>query len=557
MPRSLRVLLIENYEEDAILLERELRRCDYAPEIIRVETADGMRRSLDQFEWDVVIADYHLPNFTVDEALAILRARAIDLPFIIVSGAVGDDAVGVALRAGARDFILKGKWTRLGPAIDRELADASNRRERRRAHDALRFLAEASRRLMTSVEVNQVVESISTLVVPFLADWCTVLVHAEPGIAEMVTTAGAIPSLTEPIQQLTRQLVSGAAGASASLAVPTPPSQFIPDLASIVDRAAELALGPKPVERLTALGARSLIAVSLVARQRLVGSLVLVRTGGRARFDGTDRIVSEDFAQRAASAIDNALLYAAEQRARAEAEAALHVRDEFLLVAAHELRTPLTSLSLQAQLAVRRLEHNGTLDHRKQLEAFRAINRQATKTAGLVNQLLEVTQVEAGRLALERRPTDLPLLVEATIGFIADHTADRVIGVHVDRPIVASIDPLRFEQVLKNLVDNAIRFTPEGGRVEVEVRRALPNQVAISVTDNGSGIPVDRRGQLFERFYRAHADTHQSGMGLGLFISRQIVELHGGQIRAEFPPAGGARFVILLPLSADTTPPPS
>jgi signal transduction histidine kinase len=117
--------------------------------------------------------------------------------------------------------------------------------------------------------------------------------------------------------------------------------------------------------------------------------------------------------------------------------------------------------------------------------------------------------------------------------------------------LLALVDPLRIEQVLTNLLDNAIKYSPHGGSVEVEaaVRPSAPDAVEVSVRDHGLGIPPSRRGQIFERFYQAEAaGTYAAGMGLGLYISRQIVDLHGGCIAAEFPDDGGTRFVVTLPV---------
>ena len=113
----------------------------------------------------------------------------------------------------------------------------------------------------------------------------------------------------------------------------------------------------------------------------------------------------------------------------------------------------------------------------------------------------------------------------------------------------AGVDGLRIEQVLINLLDNAIKYSPAGGSIEVEVdvHPSASDVVEVAVRDHGLGIPPDKRGQIFERFYQAHADAHTSGMGLGLYISRHIVELHGGDIRLEFPPDGGTRVVVRLP----------
>ena len=120
-------------------------------------------------------------------------------------------------------------------------------------------------------------------------------------------------------------------------------------------------------------------------------------------------------------------------------------------------------------------------------------------------------------------------------------------SVHAHASVKTLVDPLRLEQVLMNLIDNAIRYSPEGGSIEIEVAQPAPDRVRLAVRDHGIGIPPEKRAHIFDRFYQAHAGTHLVGLGLGLYISRQIVELHGGRIEAEFPPDGGTRFVVSLP----------
>src|SRR5438094_9711703 len=127
MAMPLRVLLVEDAEDDALLLADELRGAGYAPELERVETAEAMAASLDRQSWDVVIADYTLPRFSAPAALALLRRRCLDLPFLVVSGAVGEEAAVATMRAGAHDFVAKGRLARLGPAVQRELREAQER----------------------------------------------------------------------------------------------------------------------------------------------------------------------------------------------------------------------------------------------------------------------------------------------------------------------------------------------------------------------------------------------------------------------------------------------
>ena len=235
-------------------------------------------------------------------------------------------------------------------------------------------------------------------------------------------------------------------------------------------------------------------------------------------------------------------------RARRDVEDALRLREEFLSIASHELRTPIAALQAQAQLNVRRIQRNAELQPQRLMQAFEAINNQAGRLARLVSQLLDISRLQAGKFELQREPTDLAALVEQAVA--SRGSADHRHGMRLDVPpgLEVEVDPLRIEQVLTNLLDNAVKYSPNGGDIEVGLRRGDAHWAELSVRDHGLGIPPDKRGHLFERFYQAHAGGHRSGLGLGLYICRQIVEQHGGSISADFPADGGTRFVVRLPL---------
>src|SRR6266540_2823387 len=136
MKKPLRVLIIEDSEDDTQLLLRELRRGGYEVESERVETAEATHSALTQKTWDLILSDYTMPTFNASQALEVLKASGQDLPFIIISGTIDEDMAVTALKAGANDFLIKGKWARLGPAIERELRETESRRERKRAEVA-------------------------------------------------------------------------------------------------------------------------------------------------------------------------------------------------------------------------------------------------------------------------------------------------------------------------------------------------------------------------------------------------------------------------------------
>jgi PAS domain S-box-containing protein len=266
---------------------------------------------------------------------------------------------------------------------------------------------------------------------------------------------------------------------------------------------------------------------------------------GRHFFTG----IARDISERRRAEREREELLAREQEARAEAEAALRLRDEFLSIASHELRTPIASLSGYAQLILRQLSREGHLEPERVAQALDVIKGQADKLARLISQLLDISRLEAGKLALECQPTDLVALVGQVVAGVRARFDGHPVAIAAPPSLEAEVDPLRLEQVLNNLLDNAIKYSPEGGPIEVAVSRSADDALEIAVRDRGLGIPPEKRARIFERFYQAHGNGHRSGMGLGLYVSRQVVELHGGEIRAEFPEDGGSRFIVRLPVT--------
>jgi signal transduction histidine kinase len=240
-------------------------------------------------------------------------------------------------------------------------------------------------------------------------------------------------------------------------------------------------------------------------------------------------------------------------RSYREAQNAIRLRDELLSIASHELRTPLTTVSAHAQLMLRRLARDGGADPATVERAFGTIVQQSSKLTRLIEQLLDVSRLEAGRVTLARQRTDVTDLVQRVIGAAEVRTQQRIVAL-VPAGVWAWVDPLRLDQMVTNLLDNAIKYGAPDQPIEIALGGPAgepPGQIEISVRDYGPGIPAESRPRLFERFFQAHAEGYKSGMGLGLFISRQIAELHGGQIEAELPPDGGTRFVIRLPAAPD------
>lgn len=273
----------------------------------------------------------------------------------------------------------------------------------------------------------------------------------------------------------------------------------------------------------------------------------MTRADLRVRDKTLSTLIVRDISARRMAEDERMLLLDSERAARVAAERATRLRDEFLLIAAHELRTPITSLRGYAQLMRRSLDA-GDFEPRILHRALEVVDQQSGKLARLISLLLDFSAMQAGILELRFEQVDVAPLVQR--GVVAARTAapQHTMEVHTPEALVMSVDPHRLEQVLNNLLDNAIRFSPSGGTIEVGLSQPDSASACLEIRDHGLGVAVEHREHLFDRFYRAHSDSHNSGLGLGLHVTRHIIEQHGGTIEIVAPPSGGSRFVVRLPL---------
>ena len=303
------------------------------------------------------------------------------------------------------------------------------------------------------------------------------------------------------------------------------------------------AISHHPIEA----GIRSLLDVPLVVGGRVIG-VISIGSKSRRVFATTEIELLELAAERIAVAIDGARAYEAEQRARAAAEAANRAKDEFFAMLSHELRTPLGAILSWAHLL-----RSGRLDAAGTGRAVQTIDRNARLQAQLINDLLDVSRITAGKLELDLRVVDPASVVEAALSAVRPEAdaAGLVVDAAIDHSLGAlRADPDRLQQVMSNLLSNAIKFTPRGGRIEVRLERA-GSQATIAVNDTGPGVAADLLPHVFERFRQGEgpATRRHGGLGLGLTIVRHLVELHGGTVEVESPgELGGATFIIRLPL---------
>jgi signal transduction histidine kinase len=236
-----------------------------------------------------------------------------------------------------------------------------------------------------------------------------------------------------------------------------------------------------------------------------------------------------------------------ERQARAEAEAAARSREQFVSVAAHELKTPLTGLMLASDLLETELD--GARDPQQIRETTKHVTVETRRLATLVSNLLgsmpgSVTSGDRGGESV-----DLAGLAARVARDARASSARHEVQLLAPATLVVPGDAVCLEQALRNLVDNAVKYSPHGGVVTIELS-AAGQHARIVVADHGLGVPPEQREQIFDRYHQAHADDYVSGLGLGLAVTREIVEGHGGSLTAEFPDQGGSRFVIMLPLGA-------
>jgi PAS domain S-box-containing protein len=259
-------------------------------------------------------------------------------------------------------------------------------------------------------------------------------------------------------------------------------------------------------------------------------------------FSERDEQIVVGLAAQAAIAMDNARLYK-------QAQEALHARDQFLSIAAHELKTPITAIVGYAQVLEQRARREGNVSERN-LRALHTLSDQALRLSRLIHGLLDISRLQIGQLTLECGIVDLHKLVQRIVEEIGETTTRHQLSFHCsEHQLLIDGDAVRLEQVVQNLLQNAMKYSPEGGPVEVDITRQ-DHEAIVSVRDHGIGIPTEALSRLFNRFFRAENATRTAigGMGVGLHVVKEVVALHGGSVAVESTEGKGSTFTVRLPL---------
>jgi len=366
---SLKVLIIEDNAVDAALLRRELRHGDFSPDATVVDSEKDFCSELDRQRFDVIISDFNVPGFGAIQALRIIRERRLHTPFIVVSGAIGEEAAVDLMRNGAEDFISKNNLVRLAPSIRRSLRESESR--------------------------------------------------------------------------------------------------------------------------------------------------------------------------------------AREEKAEKVAADALRAKESMVTVVSHDLKSPLNGLRLTLQALEKNLAAGGALSAERLASYIKRIRYSADRMHALIGDVLEYSKVEAGTFAIKKSPTSIAMLTEDLMTELLPQAKEK--GIDLSSQVLCPsegyyFDKPRIVQVLANLIGNALKFTPSGGRVTLRVL-GEGQSLIFEVGDNGPGIKPKDQPHIFEKFYQNPSESYR-GTGLGLYITKKIVEAHDGKIELESEVGRGTRFRVTLPSAA-------
>lgn len=501
MSKPLRVLLVEDSEDDAELIINQLERSGYDLTYQRVENPTAMTIALAE-QWDIVLADYALPKFSATAALNLLQSKKLDLPFIIVSGSIGDGSAVAAMKAGAHDYLMKDNLARLVPAIERELQEAVIRQERQQIQSELRESENRWQLALRGSNDGIWDWNIQSNTVFFSVRWKEMLGYANDEIANN-------------FDEWSKRLHPDDLG-------------WVTE--ALQDHFAKKTQFYRTEHRIKCKD----------------GTYKWILARGQALWDEAGkpiRMVGSHTDITPAKQMEEALRQQAETLAEAN-----RLKDEFLAIVSHELRTPLNAILGWSQiLRTRKFEEARTA------QALETIERNAKLQKQLIEDLLDVSRIIQGKFNLTVSPTNLVPIIEAaieTLQIAADAKSIQVKFLVDDSVALVNGDANRLQQVGWNILANAIKFTPAGGYVQIQLIH-LGDWIEIKVSDTGIGIKAEFLPYVFDRFRQENSSLTRSygGLGLGLAIARHLVELHGGTVQVDSLGEGqGTTFKVQLPL---------
>jgi PAS domain S-box-containing protein len=518
MSTTLHLLIIEDVEDDAELLIRTLRRGGYDPIWKRVDTATAMKAALDEQPLDVVISDYSMPSFSAPAALAMLKESELDLPFIIVSGTIGEETAVAALKAGAHDFLLKGDMPRLIPAIERELRDAEVRRARKRAEKTLleetqRHTAELEQHVLERTgELNQTKNHLEAIL---NSSSDAIILASSNGIIQQVN-----PAFNDLLGYINGEVFEQSLF---TIVAPDFTEGLRRKMHTVVDE-----MQPKRVEiivhRKDGTTFEGDLALSPIIEGDRIGSIVC------SLRDMTEHKRIEK-----------------ELRAALEKEKELNeLKTRFVSMVSHDIRTPLTIIQMSTETLQKYYDR---LNEERKEKYFEKIQSQIQRMITLLNDVLTVSQAELGELPFNPVRISLDRVCRGIVADFQEMTdlEHTLVYSCANEPTWVLVDEKLVHQAIMNLLTNAFKYSPRGSTVYVDLAFDESN-VVIRVKDSGIGIPEADQQHLFDAFRRAGNVGAIAGTGLGLAIVKRAVETHGGTVSFETQTGVGTTFIVTLPL---------
>lgn len=534
--------MIEDSEDDALLLARELKRGDFDLEMERVDSAEAVTAAVVGRPWDLVLCDYSMPRFRGTDALSLIRETGLDVPFIFVSGTIQEDTAVEAMRAGAHDYLMKGNLKRLLPAVRRELAEVEVRRKRTQAEKDLRL---RDVRIRAMHEINLAITSTLDLdgVLEILLEKIDLLLSYSAAAIQLYDKKNC------SLQQVACRNLDEKDWKKNKPSHGLEIARIVfENSAPLIVRSLQVDFRLKTPEFYLAQGLVSYMGVPLIAKGETLGVLGFY-TKESHEFDKEEIQFLNTLAGQVAVAIHNAQLYEEIKIQAGELQKANEVKSEFLSVMSHELRTPINVMMGYVELV-----QEGMFGEIKpeQNDALKKSLHQSRNLLNIVSDILQATNLRTRADQLE--------IASVNMGQIADYlrtsfenSLEKELTVTWDIPEdlpMIKTDGNKLQAILHGLIDNAIKFT-DAGTVRISARN-LPalQQIEFQVTDTGKGIAQDKIAVIFDLFRQLDSSSTRphGGIGLGLYLARKNTELLGGQLHVKSELGKGSTFTLLLPI---------
>ena len=430
--------------------------------------------------------------------------------------------------------------------LEKEKARALIARTKAQEARRFEFLANASSLLVESLDIEACLRNVVRLTGAFLSSWCFMAVTGPGGSLRQVEVGHGEVASTRLENALRRHCLFSGHGTAQSDLLLAGPQLIEPLTAAWIERAAD---SPQHAVILRELCGSCAIVFPLRIHNRLMGVLTLISPVGSRRFRPADRVLCEDLARRCALALENVRLYREMVAERDKAERASRTKDEFVAILGHELRNPLTPVIGWTRILK---NHPLILQDPVLAEGVQAVERNASMLTRLVGGCADLAKISEGKIPVERAPVDLNHIVVDSVEAIRDLAGEHGLEINVEvaePPAIVWGDDVRLTQVVMNLLNNAVKYTPDGGQVSIRTK-CVGHEAEIEIQDTGTGIDPAFIEQIFEPFRQGNSSwlTSTSGLGLGLAIARRIVAIHGGRIWAESQGLGtGSIFRVRLP----------